>query len=367
MSSAPDGIPPHVLHVYPDREAVERIAGYGRKLRHTVVSDDDLVLQSIPKGLTIKRASNFPSLEGWPLPGRLQKIARAITPFDLVLTHGWKALDVAMAQTLFKDALHLPPLIHHESDLGESEATRLSRRRTWYRRVALGKSAGLVVPTERLEEIALVEWQQPLGRVKRIAPGIDTKIFAKKPKPDSFRLIKRSGENWLGTWADEDNLPMLANAFSKLGENWHLVIPGEAGRAAAGEVVDRLELNDRVHWVGPVGRPEKVIGLFDLFAVPGERGEFPVRSIEAMASGAALVAPDEGEVAHVVAEANRAHLFQRGDETSLTEKLTALARDKAARAAIGEANRAHAVAEFDRDKILATYRRLYGSAIQTEL
>ena len=367
MSKPDDGIPPHVLHVCPDRAAMERIAHYGRKLRHTVVTDDDLVMQAAPRGLTIKRASSFPSLDGVPTPGRMQKLARAMTPFDLVLTHGWDALDVAMAHTLFKDAMQLPPLVHHESDLGEKEARKLSRRRTWYRRIALGKSSGLVVPSERLEEVALVDWQQPLGRVKRISPGIDTKAFAKKPRADGFRLIKRPGEFWVGAHAETGGLAMLASAFSALDDAWHLVILGDGARTETEGVVDRLEINDRVHWAGPVAQPEKVVGLFDIYAAPADPGDFPFGAAQAMAAAVPLVAPDEGEIAHCVSDPNHPYLFQTGDETALAEQLTALAGDKRVRAEVGEANRAHAVANFDSDKALATYRRLYASAMQVDL
>lgn len=367
MSKHSDGIPPHVLHVCPDRDAMERIASYGRKLRHTVVTEDDLVMQSAPKGFTIKRASSFPPREGLPLPGRMQKLARAMTPFDLVLTHGWEALDVAMAHTLFKDAMQLPPLVHHESDLGEKEAKRLSKRRTWYRRIALGKSSGLVVPSERLEEIALVDWQQPLGRVKRIAPGVDTKALANKPKPDGFRLIKRPGEHWLGTHANLGGLPMLASAFAALGKDWQLIILGDGDRSQIEALVDRMEMNDRVHWVGDVAQGEKVFGLFDIFAAAENADGFPERVVQAMAAGVSVVAPDEGEASHALPDANREWLFQHGNEAALTEKLLTLSRDAQARKQAGEANRAHAVAAFDRDKSLATYRRLYGSAMQFEL
>ena len=369
MSGATGGIPPHVLHVCPDRAAMERIASYGRKLRHTVVTDDDLVMQAAPKGLTIKRAANFPSLQGLPTPGRMQKLARAMTAFDLVLTHGWDALDVAMAHTLFKDAMQLPPLIHHEDDLGEKEAKNLSTRRTWYRRVALGKSAGLVVPSERLEEFALVDWQQPLGRVKRIPSGVDTKAFAKPPKADGFRLIKHPGERWLGALAGTGNLAMLASAFAALPSEWHLVVIGEdeSERDATEEAIDRLEFNDRVHWAGSVGSPEKLFGLFDIFAVPARQDDFPHQAVQAMAACVPIIAPEEGELAHSVAEPNRAYLFPHGNEGGLTKQLGALAGDPSLRKQLGEANRAHAVASFDRDKMLATYRRLYGSALQHEL
>ncbi len=75
--------------------------------------------------------------------------------FDLILTYNWGAMDAVMAHSLFGGYLKLPPLVHHEDGFNQDEAERLKPSRNWFRRIALGKSAGLVVPSHRLEEIAL--------------------------------------------------------------------------------------------------------------------------------------------------------------------------------------------------------------------
>jgi L-malate glycosyltransferase len=274
-----------------------------------------------------------------------------------------------MAHTLFSEAYDLPPLIHHEDGFDEEELVRRKRRRTWYRRIALGKAAGLVVPSEQLEEIALVDWQQPLGRVKRIANGIDTKAFAKKPRNDAIRrLLKRPGENWVGTLAGlrkVKNLPRLVRAFAPLPENWHLVICGEGPERAAIEAeADRLGINHRVHLPGAVADPAKVVGLFDIFALSSDSEQFPLSVIEAMAAGRPVVAPQVGDIAEMVSVANRNYLAATPDDEALETELVTLSIDKRLREEIGAANREKARAEFDEAKMLATYRRLYSSALR---
>lgn len=379
MSGASDGVP-HVLHLQStfapggkERRTVDLINAFGKGLKHTIVSaiPDQLgAAEGIARGVAIKLQPEFPSLKGAPLPGRLQKLAKAMKGHDLVLTYNWGAMDAVMAHTLFKDALGLPPLIHHEDGFDESELDRLKKRRTWYRRIALGKAAGLVVPSERLEEIALVDWQQPLGRVKRIPNGIDTRAFAMRPKPDSFRLIKRPGENWVGTLAGLrriKNLPRLVRAFAPLGEDWHLVILGEGeDRAMIEAEADRLGINHRVHLPGAVKDPSRVVGLFDIFALSSDSEQFPLSVVEAMAAGLPVAAPMVGDIEHMVAEPNREYLATAGNEADLATRLRDLAADKALRQAIGEANRARAVQHYDRDKMIATYRRLYSSAMKRE-
>ena len=366
MSVSTGELPPHLLHILPTAQSVELIAAFGGKLRHTLVTPDGTLPEGLRASSYIKPANDFPALTGLKLPGRMQKLARAMTPFDLVLTHGAGALDVAMAHTMFKDVMNLPALIHHEND---PDAKR-SLKKTWYRRIALGKSAGIVVPGERLEEAALVDWQQPMGRVKRISPGIDTKTFAKKPKRDGFRLIKHPGEAWVGVWpegTDPDGLKMLLHAFAETDPQWQLIILGEDVRSDAIEIeIDRLELVDRVYFPGIPRDRTKVIGLFDIFVQTAPARAFPLHVAEAMASGVPILAVRDGETEHLLAQANHEWLFDSGAQGTLAANLRSLAENKQLRSAIGEANRLRAVQELDKAKTIAAFRRLYASAMKRE-
>lgn len=381
MSRARGGVVPHILHLQStfapggkELRTVQLINAFGKNARHTIISAEPDRLGAadrIAKSVDIRLQPEFPSLKGRPTPGRLQKLARAMRGYDLVCTYNWGAMDAVMAHTLFKDLHGLPPLIHHEDGFDESEAKKLKTSRTWYRRIALGRAAGLVVPSERLEEIALVDWQQPLGRVKRIPNGIDTKAFAMRPKRDALRLIKHPGEYWVGTLAGlrtVKNLPRLVRVFSQLADNWQLVILGEGeARDAILAEADRLQINHRVHLPGAVDDPARVIGLFDIFALSSDSEQFPLSVVEAMAAGIPVIAPAVGDIAGMVSEANTEFIAPPGDEEELGMALVQLAVSKELRKEVGEANRAKAVAEFDEAKMVATYRRLYSSAMRIEL
>lgn len=371
---------PRVLHCHStfaaggkELRAVQLMNAFGRSLRHSVVSampDEMGAREHISRQLKVEYPKNFPPLTGFPSPGRLVALAKAMKPYDLVLTYNWGAMDVVMAHTVFAQNMGLPPLIHHEDGFNEDEADELKTRRNWYRRIGLGKASGLVVPSKRLEKIALDVWQQPRGRVLRFPNGIDTKAFGKAPDPSALRVIKRKDEFWVGALAGlrkVKQLDQLVRAMSVLPENWHLVLIGEGPeRENIREVANHLEVSHRVHMPGAIADPSRVIGLFDIFALSSASEQFPLSVVEAMAAGLPVVAPDVGDIKDMVAEPNRAMIAKPGDINALSAALAHLAKDEPLRQEIGAANRQKARDMFDQEAMIARYRALYSSAMGRE-
>lgn len=351
--------------------AAKLINAFGKNVEHTIVSGQPDAMGAagaIDPRIAAAYPQDFPSLSGKPLPGRLQRLAKAMQGFDLILTYNWGAMDAVMAYTLFRDLHALPPLVHHEDGFNEDEATTRKRSRNWYRRIALGRVSALVVPSRRLESIALEEWYQPEARVVRIGNGIDVAAYARRAKPDALpRVIKRPGERWLGTLAGlrpVKNLPRLVRAFAGLPEEWQLVILGEGPeRDAIRAEALRLDIAHRVHLTGFVAEPAKAVGLFDLFALSSDSEQFPISVVEAMAAGLAVASTDVGDVAAMLAEANRPYVTPPGDERALAAALATLADNEALRRGIGEANRALARAEYDEQAMIAAYRTVYARAL----
>lgn len=369
---------PRVLHLHStfaaggkELRSVQLINAFGAKLSHAIVSADPNAYgasEHIAKGRDVRYPRDFPSLKGKPWPGRLNALAKAMLPYDLVLTYNWGAMDAAMAHTLFSDTLGLPPLIHHEDGFNEDEQDRLKTRRNWYRRIALGKTSGLVVPSEVLEGIALTTWQQPIGRVKHFPNGIDTKGFTTNPPADALRgVIKHEGEKWVGTLAGlrpVKNLQALVRAMVRLPEEWQLVIVGEGPeRDAIRDAAEAADISHRLHMPGFVANPKTFLGLFDIFALSSRSEQFPLSVVEAMAAARPVAAPAVGDIAAMVADENAPFIANPRDEDALAESLRALALDVKLRTTIGTANRAKARAEFDEAKMIASYRRLYDSAL----
>lgn len=367
-----------ILHVHSTFDAggkelrnVRLINEWGKDVDHAIVSGD---LEKRGAARLIGKKARvswpkFPSLDGKPTPGRLAALARAMQGYDLVCTYNWGAIDAVMAHTVFADAFKLPPLVHHEDGFNEDEARRLKKSRNWYRKIALGRTAALVVPSATLENIALDVWSQPRTRVRRIPNGIDTRAFAAPPKRDILPgLIKHRDEFWLGSIAGlraVKQLGVLVRAMQWMPPEWQLVIAGEGPeREALLAEAERVGVEDRVHLPGFVAEPAKLIGLFDMFALSSQSEQFPISVVEAMAAGLPVVAPRVGDIGAMVASDNGPALVEPGDEEALRKSLTRLAGDPAARKRMGQANRQKARDEFDERRMIERYRALYWSLMQ---
>jgi glycosyltransferase involved in cell wall biosynthesis len=352
-----------------EARAVRLMAAWGNRARHMIVSADPAATGAatlIPAGIRYEIAQNPPPLTGKPAVARYEAIARLMRRFDLVLTHGWGAIDGVMARRVFgKD---MPPLIHHEDGFGPEEADGLKIERNLYRRVALSAAGGLVVPSETLEAIALGAWKQPRARVHRIVTGIATRHYAADPDRRAIPgFTRHKDEVVIGAVAGLTpikNLSALVRAAGGLSGRFRLVIVGDGPERAMIEgAAAAMGIADRVVMPGFVERPYRFLRLFDLVALSSRAEQFPTAVIEAMAAGLPVASLPLGDVRRMVSPANAPFIAEWPTEVRLRDVMQALVNDADLRRAVGAANQAKAVAEYDEAVMIARYRALYEQAL----
>ena len=372
----PCGAPPRLLHIHgsftlggKEARAVRLMNLWGGRAHHSVVSADPDAMDArdaIDPAIVVDFPQP-PSLKGRPNPARFRTIGQFLSTFDLVLTYNWGAMDAVMSRRLWAPFMRLPPLIHHEDGFNADETAGLKTRRTLYRRLALGGSFAVVVPSTRLDEIARHVWRQPGRRIHLIRNGIDVARYAANPAQDAIPgLVRSPGKLLVGTLAGlrpVKNIPRLIRAIAPHRDRVQLVIVGEGPeRDAILAEAERHGIDD-LHMAGFLPGPWRYIGLLDIFALSSDSEQFPISLVEAMAAGLPVASMDVGDVAQMVAPENRP--FVVVDEQGLSQALGMLSGSAELRARLGEANRVRAGRDFDEATMVDAYAALYGEALST--
>ncbi len=106
----------------------------------------------------------------------------------------------------------------------------------------------------------------------------------------------------------------------------HLVAAGrgvDAGNATLVALIDRLQLQGRVHLLGERSDPARVLAGLDFFVLSSRHEGFPNALLEAMALGLPCITTDCGDAAHLAGDA--AHVVPPGDPPALAAALSAMA------------------------------------------
>ena len=329
------GDPPRILHIHgsftlggKEARAIRLMNIWGDKARHSIVS-------AAPEALGARSAiapqvpvdfPEAPPFAGRPGLARFRAIAQFLSGYDLVLGYNWGAMDGVMAHRLFARSMRLPPLIHHEDGFNADEAAGLKPQRNLYRRMALGRAQALVVPSARLERIAHQAWKQPAGKVHLIRNGIDVARYAQAPAPDAIPgLVRTPGKLLVGTLAGlraVKNIPRLVRAVAAHRARLQLVVVGEGPERDAILAEAAAQGLDDICLAGFMTDPWRFVGLFDIFALSSDSEQFPISLVEAMAAGLPVASTDVGDVANMVAPANRP--FVVADEQGLADALETL-------------------------------------------
>jgi glycosyltransferase involved in cell wall biosynthesis len=340
----------------------------GPRYRHVIVSLDgdlkavDRLAGNVPFSVldTPKRSGNV-----------VRSLARVVPALarlhpHLLLTYNWGAIEWALANRLLPDIPH----IHFESGFGAEEARAQIRRRVLFRRIALAAAQRIVVPSRSLLAVARDVWRIDPKLIEYIPNGVDCERFDCPPDRGAIPGLQIApGELVVGTVAPlrpEKNLSRLVMVFAGLAPcfNARLVLVGDGQERARLEALCReLNVRERVVFAGYVARPERVLGLFDVFVLSSDTEQMPNALLQAMAAGRAIAATDVGDVRVIVAPDNHPYVTPLGDDDTLRAAIEALLRDPALRAALGARNRAHVRDTYPMARFFRAYEALFEAAL----
>lgn len=142
----------------------------------------------------------------------------------------------------------------------------------------------------------------------------------------------------------------------------HFVIAGHQKPALMNELEEQLEregLRSHVHFIGFHPNTAEFLGQMDMFALSSTSEGFSIATIEAMATGLAVVATRCGGPEEILSNKETGLLVKTDSPEALTDAISQLVQDSAFRLKLSEKGRAHATQTFSIRSLMDKYRSLY--------
>jgi N-acetyl-alpha-D-glucosaminyl L-malate synthase BshA len=139
-----------------------------------------------------------------------------------------------------------------------------------------------------------------------------------------------------------------------------LLMVGEGPeRSSAQALVRRLNLEERVRFLGTQESIEEIAGLADVFLLPSELESFGLSALEAMACGVPVVGSDAGGLPEVVKHTESGFLLPVGDVEGMAARTLEILEDEEHRREMGQAGRRRVEFLFNADRVVSQYERFY--------
>lgn len=209
----------------------------------------------------------------------------------------------------------------------KARGARLAIKKIMLRRV-FHEATGILVCGSLGREYALKYGAEP-GRIA-LCPAIpDTKALRRaipSMRPGLFEGRRRF--LYVGRLADEKRVDLLIDAFGMIARNrpeWDLVIVGAGPLEQDLHQRVRMDLRDRVHWLGAINVEQDIANIYracDVFVLPSQFEPWGVVVVEAALAGLALVCSDVvGAAADLLVQDRNGALFLSRSSSALANAM----------------------------------------------
>lgn len=235
---------------------------------------------------------------------------------------------------------------------------------------AAARGDAIVAPSSAAADEVAEHTTIARDRIRPIHHGVDHTL-AGETQVEAVRLVfdlEAPYVLWVGTLEPRKDVGVLVDAFARAIEDARLphdlVLAGPRGWLSESDAVARRAsvLGRRVRFTGPLSSDE-LRALYrgaDLFALPSRHEGFGLPALEAMAQGTAVACSDLPVLREI--SGGRARFVTPGDVDGWADALVTLLGDAAARTALGEAGRVHALG-FTWAKSCAQHVEVYRSVL----
>ena len=289
---------------------------------------------------------------------RLTRLLRRLRP-DVVHSHSWGSLVEGLVAARLARVRFL---VHGEHGTMETRRWNLAVQRFAWSRVdrVLSVSSRLA---ERLSATAGF----PLERVQVIRNGVDLARLQSGDREGARRALGLTNDALVfGTVGrlvpvkDQASLLRAARVVHEAGVQATLLIAGDGPLLGDLQGLARtLGIEDRVRFLGLRNDIEQVLAALDVFALSSTSEGLSNTLVEAMAAGLPVVATRVGGADEIVVEGETGLLVPPSSPEALGSAIASLLAHPSRRAALAQAGRARAAAQFSVESMVAGYEGLY--------
>lgn len=303
-----------------------------------------------------------------------RKLSRLINNYSVTSVHigffNYFSLVPWMARS--KGVRHI---VYHERNPG------VMRAKSWKKRLLRLRGRLITLPMTRIAAISrfvkqqLIEVGVPETKISLVYNGIDTQRYfpdpsAKQRLIDSFSV--RPTEITLATLSylkPHKNIDTVIEACAQLAErgvSFRLFVVGDGPMRNELEALCRkMEIADRIHWLGHISDPVPILQACDIFLMVSKGEGFGLALAEAMACGAACVAARSGALSEIVEDTKSGLLIPPSDTAALVDAVEKLAQDERLRCQMArcgmERVRRYFTVESSVEGMMKIYELMWGS------
>jgi glycosyltransferase involved in cell wall biosynthesis len=300
--------------------------------------------------------------ELWQLllvPLALWQVLRAVRRFRPAIVHS-HSRQMGLYAQVARVLLRVPFISSVHSPV-------VPRSRWWAKTTFLG--ARVIAVSEQIESGLVYDYRVPAERIRVIPPAADPDHF----RPPSLEERRDARARWgippdqfaisfVGSLTANKNPETIVQAIADLRRSGHDVVALLAGRGPAEEPAsaraEQLGIADRIRFLG-YQDARSVLWAADAFVLPSRSEGSPLVIVEAMLSGAVVVATQAGGAAQQLTPGVTGMAFRYGDHQDLANRIQQLIaepwlRENLARRALDDARERFSSTAMAR-RVLATY------------
>ncbi|HSR40800.1 MAG TPA: N-acetyl-alpha-D-glucosaminyl L-malate synthase BshA [Longimicrobiales bacterium] len=291
---------------------------------------------------------------------------------ELDLLHVHYAIPHATSAWIAREMLAEDRLVPVVTTLHGTDITLVGLHPSFHSivRFSILRSQGITAVSKFLRDETVRDFGVPEDRIEVIPNFIDPEVYRPGKEPCHRATLAPEGEKILmhvSNFRPVKRVVDVVEIFARVRREVaaRLVFVGDGpDRPRAQERADELGVADAVTFLGKHASVDELLACCDLFLLPSENESFGLAALEAMASGAPVVASRTGGIPELVPDGEAGYLLPVGDVEGMADAAIRVLRDEGRLRGFREAARRLAVERFSAERLVPRYEAYYRSVLE---